>query len=111
MCTPHYATPRHATAHHTVISPLTFPPNNIGHETAGSGYKGLSPPPSVPLCSDYSPVGRRVPVHHLEGKILRAVLGPQDLPLEGLGCSQAGILSHEPFMTPFMTSGTHFWGT
>ena len=42
-------------------------------------------------------------MHHLEGKILRAVLGPQDLPLEGLGCSQAGILSHDPFMTPFMT--------
>ena len=42
-------------------------------------------------------------MHHLEGKILRAVLGPQDLLLEGLGCSQAEILSHDRFMTPFMT--------
>ena len=49
-------------------------------------------------------------MHHLEGKILRAVFGPQDLPLEGLGCSQADILSHDPFMTLFMTLRDPLWG-
>ena len=42
--------------------------------------------------TNYSLVGGRGPREPSGGKILRAVLGPQDLPLEGLGCSQAEIL-------------------
>ena len=62
--------------------------------------------PSSSLTPVYSPNWNRnwniTPMHQLDKTLLQPVLECLDLPLEGLWCSQAEILPHDPFMTPFI---------